>query len=421
MPAARQRSRSPCIACAVSATIGVRAAGRASRRADRRRRLEAVHLRHLHVHQHDVEALRRAPLDRLAAVVDDRRPWWPALLEQPRATRWLTGLSSASRTCSAPRRRRRGRPPPPRPAPAAGAPRPTPSGTREVERAARRGRRSRPQSRPPISSHQLRRDRQAEAGAAVLARRRAVGLRERLEDRCCLLRRRCRCRCRVTAKCSRAPLGRPARPSTPTVDRHRRLRSVNLIALPTRLISTWRSRTGSPTSDARHVGGDVAASARALSRARAARAARSTSSTTLAQVEARPASSSSLPASIFEKSRMSLMTCEQRLGRRARPSRGSSRCSAVELRVERQLGHADDAVHRRADLVAHVGEELRLEARRLHGRRRAPRPASRVRLLDIVARRSLASRAADADGVARQRSPTTQHARCTHSARNHAV
>ena len=31
-----------------------------------------------------------------------------------------------------------------------------------------------------------------------------------------------------------------------------------------------------------------------------------------------------------------------------------------ELGVERQLGHADDAVHRRADLVAHVGQELAL-------------------------------------------------------------
>ena len=41
--------------------------------------------------------------------------------------------------------------------------------------------------------------------------------------------------------------------------------------------------------------------------------------------------------------------------------------------VEEQVGHADDTVHRRADLVAHVGEELRLQARgrqRLVARRR---------------------------------------------------
>ena len=39
-----------------------------------------------------------------------------------------------------------------------------------------------------------------------------------------------------------------------------------------------------------------------------------------------------------------------------------------ELGVERQLGHADDAVHRRADLVAHVGEKLALGVVRRFGR-----------------------------------------------------
>ncbi len=33
-----------------------------------------------------------------------------------------------------------------------------------------------------------------------------------------------------------------------------------------------------------------------------------------------------------------------------------------QLGVEQQLGHAEHAVHRRADLVAHVGEELRFGA-----------------------------------------------------------
>ena len=32
----------------------------------------------------------------------------------------------------------------------------------------------------------------------------------------------------------------------------------------------------------------------------------------------------------------------------------------VEVAVEQQTGHADDAVHRRADLVAHIGQELAL-------------------------------------------------------------
>ena len=37
----------------------------------------------------------------------------------------------------------------------------------------------------------------------------------------------------------------------------------------------------------------------------------------------------------------------------------------VKARVEQQLGHPDDTVHRRTDLVAHVGEKLRLQARGL--------------------------------------------------------
>ena len=47
-----------------------------------------------------------------------------------------------------------------------------------------------------------------------------------------------------------------------------------------------------------------------------------------------------------------------------------SRCSGVQLGVAQQAGHADDGVHRRADLVAHVGQERALG---LVGRdRRAP-------------------------------------------------
>ena len=39
------------------------------------------------------------------------------------------------------------------------------------------------------------------------------------------------------------------------------------------------------------------------------------------------------------------------------------RCSRVELRAEEQVGHAENAVHGGADLVAHDGEELGLGAR----------------------------------------------------------
>ena len=70
-------------------------------------------------------------------------------------------------------------------------------------------------------------------------------------------------------------------------------------------------------------------------------------------------SMSSLPASIFEKSRMSLMM-------------PSSACAAdlhlgqivalpgVSSVFKRQMRHADDGVHRRADFMAHVGQEIAL-------------------------------------------------------------
>ena len=44
-----------------------------------------------------------------------------------------------------------------------------------------------------------------------------------------------------------------------------------------------------------------------------------------------------------------------------------SRCCGRQLRAQQQLRHPDHAVERRADLVAHVGQELRLRARGLDG------------------------------------------------------
>jgi hypothetical protein len=71
------------------------------------------------------------------------------------------------------------------------------------------------------------------------------------------------------------------------------------------------------------------------------------------------------PASIFDMSRMSLMTSS-----RNRPLRWMSReYSAVFIRThgpehfgQHHLGEADDGVERRSQLVAHVGEEFRLRA-----------------------------------------------------------
>ena len=76
------------------------AAAPALRRADRRRRLEPVHLRHLNVHQHRVEA---APAPRVSSSASTAsRPLaatvtaWPRFSSRRTARRWFTALSSAS-------------------------------------------------------------------------------------------------------------------------------------------------------------------------------------------------------------------------------------------------------------------------------------------------------------------------------------
>ena len=80
MPASRHRSRSPVIACAVIATIGTCPPVVLLSLANRSSRLEAAHLGHLHVHQHDVERLFRSTSNGFTTVRrhDDRVP---ALLE----------------------------------------------------------------------------------------------------------------------------------------------------------------------------------------------------------------------------------------------------------------------------------------------------------------------------------------------------
>jgi len=71
------------------------------------------------------------------------------------------------------------------------------------------------------------------------------------------------------------------------------------------------------------------------------------------------ASSSSLRDSIFEKSRMSLRIDSSRVGD-VRTVARPSRWSGVSSLSRDELGHTDDPVHRRADLVAHVREKLAL-------------------------------------------------------------
>ena len=119
---------------------------------------------------------------------------------------------------------------------------------REVERAAP----ARLALDPDPAAHQSDqpgRDRQAQAGAAVLAASSSRPPAERLEDQPPACRRGCRCRCRGRRSAATTVAGRarprpgpaPRRPPPP------RPASVNLMALPTRLTRTCRSRPGSPT------------------------------------------------------------------------------------------------------------------------------------------------------------------------------
>ncbi len=78
-------------------------------------------------------------------------------------------------------------------------------------------------------------------------------------------------------------------------------------------------------------------------------------------------SSSNRPASILEKSRMSLRSASSESADSCTMPR-NSRCSAAELRVQGEIGHSDDGVHRRADLVTHIRQKLTFRAaRRLGG------------------------------------------------------
>ena len=67
---------------------------------------------------------------------------------------------------------------------------------------------------------------------------------------------------------------------------------------------------------------------------------------------------------------MSFARTQQRFGRML-DRLGKVPLFGVELRVEQQAAHADDGVHRRPDLMAHVRQEFRLQPSRLE--RRIPR------------------------------------------------
>ncbi len=105
-------------------------------------------------------------------------------------------------------------------------------------------------------------------------------------------------------------------------------RSVNLIAFPTRFVSTCLSRLGSPCTAPGNVGGMTAASSMPFSFAFGAN--RSATSSTMTRTSMSTRSTVILPASIFEKSRMSLMTVSSESLQRRIVS-AYSRCSSVSV------------------------------------------------------------------------------------------
>ena len=193
------------------------------------------------------------------------------------------------------------------------------AGMREVERAAAPGLALDPH--PAAPSRPAAGDGQAETRAAVSPRRRPVGLRERLEDASLLAPAGCRCPCRARRTAAATRLRRVR--STSSTSTHDLAALGELDGVADQVDQDLPQRGRVADERVGHVGRDVAMPARGPSRAacsgqrlervaRARRAARTASR-----------SSSSLPASIFEKSRMSLMIASSDVGRRRAPSAGS--------------------------------------------------------------------------------------------------
>ena len=266
MPASRHRSRSPDIACAVIATIGMcgrcRARCRESRAVASRPFISGICT--------SISTTSKVrPFSRSSAC----RPLSATVTRCPRresissARRWFTGLSSASRMSigrAVWSRPIRSSSPPPDPAAGPGC-RAAPAAARRVPR---EGTAATPRTccRPGAARHleraahlphQRGHDGQAQAGAAVAPGGRSVGLRERLEDQRVLVfgdadagvgdRERDAAGAQRIAGCRHRRAQRSTR-SRPAC--------VNLIALPTRFVSTWPMRSASPITTRRQFGRD---------------------------------------------------------------------------------------------------------------------------------------------------------------------
>ena len=382
--------------------------------AHRGRDLDAAHPGHLGV-EHD-ELVRLARARRRSSIAERRRAALglvadgdPAAQVRRRRSSRLVALSSTTST-----RRFSGEQPPARAGWRGARRRPRSSGDREAERAALAAARTSAVSSPPIISTSRR----------EIASPRPVPPKRRVVDvSACAKGSNSRASCvRVDADAGVADLDAQQRAGLVGAARRSRAPttspcSVNLTALASRLVSTWRRRPPSPRSVPGQRVRRSRRSARRPWRAPAARASRRSSST-ISRRSKSCSSSSSLPASIFEKSRMSLMTPSSASPEELGGLRRSERCSSLSGVSREQLDHPDHAVERRADLVAHVGQELRLEPRGLDAPRRARGGARRRRWPPSRWRRS--PRAPSRSGnlttqrgrLARRRARTRPRRRC---------
>ena len=152
-----------------------------------------------------------------------------------------------------------------------------------------------------------------------------------------------------------------ARPETRTSTRPR---SVNLTALPARLISTWRTRTGSPRTQAGQSGGERKFQADVLLPDRGLEDSKGLLHG-IAQIEV---DRLDVHLAGFDPGQIEdvVQYAQQRLGRVQRHLQVLS-LLRVRTSVQGQIEHAHDAVHGSADLVTHVGEKLTLDPAGIQG------------------------------------------------------
>ena len=163
--------------------------------------------------------------------------------------------------------------------------------------------------------------------------------------------------------------------------------SVNLTELLSTLSRIWRSRVTSPTTTSGMPAPDTRTSGAVPSSA-ASDPISATAPSTHSRRSNGASSSSIRSASIFEKSRMSLMIVSS-ASLDVQNGRGVVALLLVELAAQQQPAHADHRVHRRSDLVAHRGEERALGGVRGVRRPRASWAAAYSRALSRAIEREL--------------------------------